>query len=68
MLPKNMWDLLLKYKIYVLAIGDPEQLPPVDPEQFNGVLDHPHIFLDEIVRQAQDSEIIKCNKFNNFWT
>lgn len=61
MMPKNMWDLLLKYKIYVLAIGDPEQLPPVDPEQFNGVLDHPHVFLDEIVRQAQDSEIIRLS-------
>lgn len=64
MLPKKMWDLLCGYDFYILACGDPEQLPPVpdgkeDPN--NHVLDHPHIFLDEIMRQAQESEIIRLS-------
>lgn len=58
MLPKDMWDLLLSHKIHVIALGDPGQLPPVMAEQ-HGILDHPHIFLDEIMRQAQESEIIR---------
>ena len=57
-----MWDLLLSHNIYVLALGDPGQLPPVgDEETNNHVLDNPHIFLDEIMRQATESEIIKCS-------
>lgn len=61
MLPKTMWDLLLRHKVYVLALGDPEQLPPVDKDEDNHVLDTPHIFLDEIMRQAQESEIIRLS-------
>lgn len=61
MLPKPMWDLLLKHHCYILATGDPGQLPPVDKDADNHVLDHPHIFLDEIMRQAQDSEIIRLS-------
>ena len=64
MVSKRMWDLLCTYNFYILACGDPEQLPPVpdgneDPD--NHVLDHPHIFLDEIMRQAQESEIIRLS-------
>ena len=64
MLPKRMWDLLCQYNFYIIACGDPEQLPPVpdgkeDPD--NHVLDNPHIFLDEIMRQAQESEIIRLS-------
>ena len=61
MLPKTMWDLLLRHKIYILALGDPEQLPPVDKDEDNHVLDNPHVFLDEIMRQAQESEIIRLS-------
>lgn len=61
MLPKPMWDLLLKHNCYILATGDPGQLPPVDKDADNHVLDHPHVFLDEIMRQAQDSEIIRLS-------
>ena len=61
MLPRTMWELLLKHKVYVLAMGDPGQLPPVDKSEANGVLDNPHIFLDEIMRQAQESEIIRLS-------
>lgn len=61
MLPIEMWNLLLKHGIYVIAAGDPGQLPPVDKNSDNHVLDKPHIFLDEIMRQAQDSEIIRLS-------
>lgn len=61
MLPKDMWDLLLTHRVPIIACGDPAQLPPVDSTTDNHVLDHPHIFLDEIMRQAQDSEIIRLS-------
>lgn len=66
MLPKEMWDLMCSHNFYILACGDPEQLPPIpDPDSSedpnNHVLDHPHIFLDEIMRQAQESEIIRLS-------
>lgn len=61
MLPKPMWDLLLSYKVYVLACGDPGQLPSLYKSERNDILDHPHVFLDEIMRQAQDSEIIRLS-------
>lgn len=65
MLPRKMWELLCSYDFYIIAAGDPEQLPPImesakeDPN--NHVLDAPHIFLDEIMRQAQESEIIRLS-------
>ena len=61
MLPKDMWDLLLSHKIYVIACGDPGQLPPISKDTANDILEHPHIFLDEILRQAQESEIIRLS-------
>ena len=57
MLPKEMWELLLSHNIHVLCLGDPFQLPPIGED--NGVLAKPHIFLDEIMRQAEESEIIR---------
>ena len=57
MLPEDIWLLLLSHNIPVIALGDPGQLPPIG--QDNGVLKSPHIFLDEIMRQAQESEIIR---------
>ena len=57
MLPDELWQLLLSHNIHVIALGDPFQLPPVGKD--NGILAQPHIFLDEIMRQAQESEIIK---------
>lgn len=61
MLPMSMWKLLLKHNVYILATGDPGQLPPIDKDDDNHVLDNPHIFLDEIMRQAQESEIIRLS-------
>lgn len=50
MLPAQMWNKMLEHKIHIIATGDPGQLPPIDKEADNHVLDHPHIFLDEIMR------------------
>ena len=61
MLPKEMWELLLRHHIHIIACGDPEQLPPINPDMDNHVLDHPHVFLDEIMRQAAESEIIRLS-------
>ena len=59
MAPKQLMDLLFFHNVYVICLGDPGQLPPIDKDEDNHLLDHPHIFLDEIMRQAQESEIIR---------
>lgn len=59
MIPIDMWELLLSHGVHVIALGDPGQLPPIDGE--SELLAHPHVFLDEVVRQAQDSEIIRLS-------
>lgn len=41
--------------------GDPFQLPAIRPEDDNHLLDNPHVFLEEIMRQAADSEIIQLS-------
>lgn len=59
MVSKELIDLLFTHSVYVICLGDPFQLPPIEKENDNGLLYHPHIFLDEIMRQAQESEIIR---------
>lgn len=59
MIPVDMWELLLSHGVHIIALGDPGQLPPIDGE--SQLLAHPHVFLDEVVRQAQDSEIIRLS-------
>lgn len=59
MAPKELIDILLQHQVYVIFLGDPFQLPPIDKNDDNHLLDHPHVFLDEIMRQAQESEIIR---------
>lgn len=59
MLPQEMIDLLLSHGIHVLFLGDNEQLPPIDGDQT--ILNKPHVFLDEITRQALDNPIIKLS-------
>ena len=61
MVPKEMMDLLFSHKAYIICLGDPFQLPPVDKNSDNHLLDNPHIFLDEIMRQAEESEIIRLS-------
>lgn len=59
MVPKELIDLLLKHKCYIIFLGDPFQLPPIDKNEDNHLLDKPHVFLDEVMRQAKESEIIR---------
>lgn len=58
MVNQKVWDLLLSYGVYVLACGDPGQLSPISGDTTD-IIQHPHVFLDEIMRQALDSEIIR---------
>lgn len=60
MAPKDMMEQLFAYHgIYVICLGDPFQLPPINKDADNHLLDEPHIFLDEVMRQAKESEIIR---------
>ena len=59
MVPKSMIDLLLSHNVYVIFLGDPFQLPQINKDDTHDLLEHPHVFLDEVMRQAQDSEIIR---------
>lgn len=61
MAPKTLINLLFTHKCYVICLGDPFQLPPIDENEDNHLLDNPHIFLDQIMRQAEDSEIIQLS-------
>ena len=61
MVPDSMIQQLFKYSCYVIALGDPFQLPPVTKDDANTLLDKPHVFLNEIMRQAQESEIIRVS-------
>lgn len=73
MLPNSMLKVLLNHNVYIIFSGDPGQLPPINPKEANTLLAAPHIFLDEITRQALDSGIIRLSmliregqSFNNF--
>lgn len=59
MVPKSMIDMLLGYKVFVIFLGDPFQLPMIDKGQSHNLLEKPDVFLDEIMRQAAESEIIQ---------
>lgn len=61
MAPASIIKQLAKHKCYCIFCGDPGQLPPVSKDDDNHLLDHPHVFLDEIMRQAQDSGIIRLS-------
>ena len=67
MAPRNLMELLFRHNVFIIALGDPFQLPPVDKDQDNGLLSNPDIFLDEIMRQSLDSEIIRLSmKIRNY--
>ena len=59
MVPKELINLLFKHRVYVICLGDPFQLPPINKDEDNHLLDNPHVFLDEIMRQEAESEIIQ---------
>ena len=61
MVPMDLMRQLAKHPLYIICCGDPFQLPPVDPDADNHLLDTPHVFLDQIMRQAAESEIIRLS-------
>lgn len=61
MAPKELLQQLFKHNVYIICLGDPGQLPPVNKDDDNHLLDNPHIFLDEVMRQAAESEIIQLS-------
>jgi len=72
MIDKRVWndieETARSLGIKVLCVGDPFQLPPVDEESANFCLLDPdmglaseYVLLDEIVRQALDSPIIRAS-------
>lgn len=62
MVPKSLMEKLSSYpNIYILCLGDPFQLPPINKNEDNHLLDHAHIFLDEVMRQAEGSEIVQLS-------
>lgn len=63
MLPNSFFILMLSHGVHIIGLGDPAQLPPVsdDKNEEHHLLDNPHIFLTEIMRQAEDNEIIRLS-------
>lgn len=64
MVPQDMINQLNSYPgLFTIYLGDPGQLPPISKEMGgpNHLLEHPDIFLDEIMRQALDSDIIRLS-------
>jgi exodeoxyribonuclease-5 len=59
MLPDDMWELLLTHRVHVLALGDIGQLPAIEGD--SGILERPHAVLNEVVRQALESPIIRLS-------
>ena len=59
MAPKSMLEMLLKHKVFCIFMGDNFQLPQIDKNETHDFLQHPDIFLNEVMRQAAESEIIR---------
>ena len=54
-------DLLSHGECHVIFTGDPFQLEPVNKDAGNTMLDNPHVFLSEIMRQALESDIVRLS-------
>ena len=49
MCPKEIWTLALSHHVHIIAFRETRfQLPPIGTD--NGILKHPHVFLDEVVK------------------
>lgn len=58
MVGKEVLEDLLSFKIPILALGDPGQLPPVASLRTN-LLKNPDVLLEEIMRQDEGSGIVR---------
>lgn len=59
--PSDMVHDLEEFGIPIVYLGDPGQLPPIQKDFDNHLLDHPDVFLTEVLRQALDSPIIRLS-------
>lgn len=57
MVPNAILAQAAKHGIFIIALGDPFQLPPIGED--NGLLKNPHVFLKDIMRQAEGNSIIE---------
>lgn len=60
MVSEQMLKQLIDKAVYIIGIGDPFQLPPVAGKG-DALLQSPHVFLDQITRQAAKSSIIQLS-------
>ena len=61
MVPKDFVEILNEYPIFTIWLGDPFQLPPVDKNSANNLLDRPDVMLTQIMRQEAESDIIRLS-------
>lgn len=62
MVPMEMVEQLMTYRnVHTIYLGDPFQIPPIDTGADNHLLDNPHCFLSEVMRQAKESEIVRAS-------
>lgn len=61
MASRELIDNLFSYPVYVICLGDDFQLPPIDEESNNHLLDNPHARLTEILRQEKGNSIIELS-------
>lgn len=61
MVSQDFVETLLKHPVFVIFVGDNGQLGPVQKGNENHLLDKPHAFLDTVMRQALDSDIIRLS-------
>ena len=59
MAPKSMLEMLLKHNVFCIFMGDSFQLPQIDKGEEHTFLQNADIFLDQVMRQAAESEIIQ---------
>jgi exodeoxyribonuclease-5 len=57
--PKSMLEMLLKHNVFCIFIGDNFQLPQINKDESHTYLENADIFLSTVMRQAQESEIIR---------
>lgn len=61
MVPEHFVQTLEEYPVFAIWIGDPFQLPPVDKDSANDLLNHPDVVLTQIMRQESESDIIRLS-------
>lgn len=61
MVPQDIWNDLLKYKVPILLVGDHGQLPPVGANP--NLMEKPDARLDQIHRQAEGNPILALANF-----